>query len=124
PDDGIDLGTWSALLPSSDLTVPLDTHWARMGPRLGFTRRRVPGRRMAEDITDSLRSIDPSDPLRFDFPICHLGIRGHCPEDLSVSHCLTCPLAPVCVTGTRRIARREARAGLGKGTASARRARG
>jgi uncharacterized protein (TIGR02757 family) len=109
PDDGIDLGTWSGLLSSSELTIPLDTHWARMGPRLGFTSRRIPDRAMAREITASLRAIDPVDPLRFDFPICHLGIRGHCPADLTVRHCLACPLAPVCATGTRRIARRQAR---------------
>jgi uncharacterized protein (TIGR02757 family) len=107
-DDGIDLGTWSELLSASMLTVPLDTHWARMGPRLGFTTRRVPGRAMAGEITASLRAIDPADPLRFDFPICHLGIRGHCPATLRVTHCLACPLAPVCATGTRRIRRARA----------------
>ena len=102
-DDGIDLGTWSELLSASVLTVPLDTHWVRMGPRLGFTTRRAPGRVMAGEITAALRAIDPVDPLRFDFPICHLGIRGHCPATLKVTHCLACPLTPVCATGTRRI---------------------
>lgn len=110
PDDGIDLGAWSGLLPSSALIVPLDTHWTRMGPRLGFTRRTIADRKMAIEITASLRAIDPVDPLRFDFPICHVGIRGHCPAALSVTHCLACPLTPVCATGTRRIARRSARA--------------
>jgi uncharacterized protein (TIGR02757 family) len=111
PDDGVDLGTWSALFSPSVLTVPLDTHWARMGPRLGFTGRRVAGRLMAREITEALRALDPADPLRFDFPICHLGIRGCCPAALHVRHCQACPLAPVCVTGTRRIAR--SRAGVG-----------
>jgi uncharacterized protein (TIGR02757 family) len=111
PDDGIDLGTWNGLVPSSELILPLDTHWTRMGPRLGFTRRTVADRKMALEITESLRAIDPLDPLRFDFPICHVGIRGYCPASLTVRHCLACPLAPVCATGARRINRRARRRG-------------
>ena len=115
PDDGIDLGTWSGMLSSSALIVPLDTHWTRMGPRLGFTRRAIADRKMAAEITASLRAIDPIDPLRFDFPICHVGIRGHCPAALSVTHCMACPLAPVCATGSRRIAKRLARTRFASG---------
>jgi hypothetical protein len=40
-DDGTDLGAWSAFLPASELRVPLDTHWVRIGPRLGMTSRRT-----------------------------------------------------------------------------------
>ena len=33
---------------------------------------------MAADITASLRAIDPVDPVRFDFSICHVGMMGSC----------------------------------------------
>lgn len=104
PDDGLDLGLWSDRLDPAELTVPLDAHWARIGPRLGWTRRRTPGRAMAIELTDALRRADPADPLRFDFAVCHLGISGGCPPRVTRAHCEACPLAGVCASGRRRLA--------------------
>jgi hypothetical protein len=104
PEDGIDLGVWSGQLAPSELIVPLDVHWARIGPRLGLCRRRIPDARMAREITESLRRIRPEDPLVYDFPVCHLGIAGGCPAALTVTHCRRCPLQASCPTGRRRIA--------------------
>jgi uncharacterized protein (TIGR02757 family) len=75
--DEIDLGVWSAV-PASRLVVPLDTHVIRLGRCLGLTRYTSPGWRMAADITASLRRLDPEDPVRFDFSLCHLGMRNAC----------------------------------------------
>jgi hypothetical protein len=33
---------------------------------------------MAGDITRALREIDPADPVRFDFALCHVGMMGAC----------------------------------------------
>ena len=33
---------------------------------------------MAADITASLRQLDAEDPVRFDFSLCHLGMRNAC----------------------------------------------
>ncbi len=101
PDDGTDLGSWSALVPASDLVLPLDTHWIRMAPRLGLTARRTPDGKMAREITAALRRIGPEDPLRYDYPVCHLGIEGRCPPKLTAAHCRACPLRGVCPTGAR-----------------------
>jgi uncharacterized protein (TIGR02757 family) len=75
--DAIDLGVWTRVAPSR-LVVPLDTHVIRLGQCLGLTRYRSAGWRMAADITASLRVIDPLDPVRFDFSICHVGMMGSC----------------------------------------------
>ena len=75
--DAIDLGVWSAV-PASKLVVPLDTHVIRLGRCLRLTRYTSPGWRMAADITASLRRLDPHDPVRFDFSLCHLGMRNAC----------------------------------------------
>lgn len=99
PADEIDLGTWRGLLDPSELVVPLDAHWIRMGPRLGLTGRRAPGGAMAREITAGLRRLSPEDPLRYDYPVCHLGIRGGCPIRLTAAHCAACPLLPACPTG-------------------------
>jgi uncharacterized protein (TIGR02757 family) len=75
--DEIDLGVWSRV-PAARLVVPLDTHVIRLGRCLGLTRYTSPGWRMAADITASLRRLDPDDPVRFDFSLCHLGMRNAC----------------------------------------------
>lgn len=98
-DDGVDLGTWGDLLSPAHLVVPLDTHWIRMAPRLGLTARRSADGRMAAEITEALRRVDPGDPLRFDFAICHLGISGHCPRTLTPADCRRCPLRRICHMG-------------------------
>lgn len=75
--DEVDLGVWSAVAPAR-LVVPLDTHVVRVGRCLGLTTRRTPGWPMAAEITASLRRIDPEDPVRYDFSLCHLGMMGAC----------------------------------------------
>ena len=75
--DAIDLGAWSTQSPAR-LIVPLDTHVIRLGRCLGLTGRVSPGWRMADDITRALREIDPADPVRFDFALCHVGMMGAC----------------------------------------------
>ena len=75
--DAVDLGVWTRVSPAR-LVVPLDTHIIRLGQCLRLTRYSSPGWRMAQEITTSLRALDPIDPVRFDFAICHLGMMGSC----------------------------------------------
>lgn len=75
--DRVDLGVWSRVRPAQ-LIVPLDTHVIRVGRCLRLTRYRTTGWRMAADITQSLRAMDPEDPVRFDFSLCHVGMMGAC----------------------------------------------
>jgi uncharacterized protein (TIGR02757 family) len=75
--DAIDLGAWSGVSPSQ-LIVPLDVHVVRLGQCLGLTGYRSPGWKMASDITASLRRLDPADPVRYDFALCHVGMRDQC----------------------------------------------
>lgn len=108
--DGIDPGGWSTVRPSQ-LIIPLDTHVIRVGRCLRLTRYASPGWRMAADITASLRMIDPDDPVKYDFALCHVGMSGACrfnqPRQAS-----TCPLDGVCRPVPRR--RRASRAPSGR----------
>jgi uncharacterized protein (TIGR02757 family) len=92
--DRVDLGVWSRVNPSQ-LIVPLDTHIIRIGRCLGLTRYTSPGWRMAVDITASLRALDPSDPARFDFSMCHLGMMNGCGFDKDFADA-RCPLKGAC----------------------------
>lgn len=104
PDDGVDLGLWS-FVPASKLVVPLDTHVLRISRYLGLTRRKSGGWAAALQVTRRLAEADPEDPLRYDFPLCHLGISGRCPSSRQVSRCRACPLLGECAKG-RALARR------------------
>jgi uncharacterized protein (TIGR02757 family) len=75
--DRVDMGVWKKVRPGQ-LIVPLDTHIIRVGKCLRLTTKKSPGWRMAADITASLRAIDPADPIKFDFSICHLGMMNAC----------------------------------------------
>jgi uncharacterized protein (TIGR02757 family) len=93
-NDAVDLGVWTAVRPGQ-LIVPLDTHVIRVGRCLRLTARTSPGWRMAAEITASLRAIDPDDPIRFDFAICHLGMMNAC--GFRAKHGDSrCPLKGVC----------------------------
>jgi uncharacterized protein (TIGR02757 family) len=74
--DGIDLGIWKNVPPGA-LVMPVDTHIAAAAGRLGLTRRKTVDWTMAEEITDSLRMLDPDDPVRFDFSLCRAGMVGY-----------------------------------------------
>jgi uncharacterized protein (TIGR02757 family) len=92
--DALDLGVWSRV-PASALIVPLDTHVIRVGRCLRLTRYTSPGWRMASDITAALRSIDPRDPVKYDFSLCHLGMMNACGFNRAQADS-QCPLRGVC----------------------------
>lgn len=76
-DKDIDLGIWKGI-PKNKLVIPLDTHIARISKCLGFTKRKSVDWRAAIEITESLKSLDQDDPLKYDFVLCHLGITKVC----------------------------------------------
>jgi uncharacterized protein (TIGR02757 family) len=92
--DAVDPGGWTCVSPSQ-LVVPLDTHIIRLGRCLGLTRQSTPGWKMAADITAALRRLDPADPIRYDFALCHLGMMKACRYGLARTH-PGCPLAGFC----------------------------
>ena len=94
-DDGVDCGVWDQISPDR-LVIPLDTHISRISRYIGLTDLRSPNWRMALDITESLRRLDPSDPVRYDFALCHLGIAGDCPKKRDAVKCRKCPIQAVC----------------------------
>lgn len=95
-DDGVDFGLWTFVSPDK-LIIPLDTHIARISRHLGLTRRRTTDIKTAIDITNNLRYLDPQDPVKYDFALCHLGISGKCPVKKSSVACVHCSLKDVCI---------------------------
>lgn len=107
--DRVDLGAWTRV-NAAQLIVPLDTHVIRVGRCLRLTKYKSPGWRMAADITKSLRALDPQDPVRFDFSLCHVGMMNACGFGKQAGDA-NCPLRGACrpqATQPRRLARKGA----------------
>ena len=60
---------------TSKLVIPVDTHIARICKSLKLTKRKNVSWQMAEEITQNLKKFDQLDPVKYDFAICHIGIR-------------------------------------------------
>ena len=73
--DAVDPGGWAGV-PRAKLVAPLDTHMARIGRALGFTKRKAANLGMALDITRAFRRFSPGDPVKYDFALTRFGIRG------------------------------------------------
>jgi uncharacterized protein (TIGR02757 family) len=95
--DAVDFGVWTRVTPAR-LVIPLDTHVIRVGRCLGLTRYASPGWRMAADITRTLRGIEPLDPVKFDFSLCHVGMMGACGFGTSRRD-TQCPFRGICRPG-------------------------
>ncbi len=86
PEDGLDLGLWleksplrttfppGRALSSAQLVMPLDTHTGRISQALGLTRRKSLNWKAALEVTRALGECDPTDPTRYDFALCRLGM--------------------------------------------------
>lgn len=72
--DQLDFGIWNEI-PTNKLIIPVDTHIARICKSLKLTKRKNVSWQMAEEITQNLKRHDANDPVKYDFAICHIGIR-------------------------------------------------
>jgi uncharacterized protein (TIGR02757 family) len=72
--DDLDFGLWNEI-PTSKLVIPVDTHVARICRQLKLTKRKNVSWQMAEEITNNLKKFDSEDPVKYDFAICHIGMR-------------------------------------------------
>jgi uncharacterized protein (TIGR02757 family) len=95
PADGVDLGLWS--VDPAVLLIPIDVHLHRLARNLGLTRRRNPSWRTTEEVTVALSRLDPADPAKYDFSLCHLGMAQRCPSRRDEVRCEGCGVKTVCI---------------------------
>jgi len=72
---GVDFGLWKSIPPAA-LYLPLDVHTGHMGRALGLLARKQNDWKAVEEITASLRTLDASDPVKYDFALFGAGIDG------------------------------------------------
>jgi uncharacterized protein (TIGR02757 family) len=104
--DQVDLGLWrkeSGLLAQnsievreSELFMPLDTHTGRISQYLGITTKKSLNWRTTLEVTEFFRSVDPDDPVKYDFALSRLGILDLCQKRFKTEICGECKLLSVC----------------------------
>jgi len=75
--DDVDPGLWKSV-DKSKLIVPVDVHMGRLCKLLGLYRRKTISIAAAVEITENFRSIEPSDPVKYDFALSRVGILENC----------------------------------------------
>jgi len=72
-NNGVDFGIWQKIKPSQ-LICPVDIHVARVAKRLNLLLRKQTDWTAALELTSYLRTLDPSDPVKYDFALFGLGV--------------------------------------------------
>ena len=75
-DDGIvDLGVWKSI-SKKKLFIPLDIHVGNVSRQLGLLSRKANDKKSVVELTEILRSLNPEDPVLYDFALFGIGIEG------------------------------------------------
>lgn len=72
-DKGVDFGIWETIKPAQ-LVCPLDLHVSRVAKKLGILQRKQADWQAATELTDYLRTLDNTDPVKYDFALFSMGI--------------------------------------------------
>ncbi len=70
---GVDFGIWKTIKPSQ-LYCPLDIHSGRVARELNLLHRNQNDWKAVEELTVSLRELDSSDPVKYDFALFGMGV--------------------------------------------------
>jgi uncharacterized protein (TIGR02757 family) len=73
--DALDLGLWKGVDPK-DLLIPLDTHTQKVALALGLLKRKTYDFKAVIELTDTLKTFDSKDPVKYDFALFRLGQEG------------------------------------------------
>jgi len=71
-DHEVDFGLWKKI-PASALMLPLDVHSGNVARELGLLERKQNDWKAVEEITSLLRTLDPIDPVKYDFALFGIG---------------------------------------------------
>ena len=72
-EQAVDFGIWKAI-KASELIIPIDVHVARVSRALGILKRPKTDWTAALELTDYCRTLDPKDPVKYDFALFSLGV--------------------------------------------------
>jgi uncharacterized protein (TIGR02757 family) len=70
---GVDFGIWNNI-SAAQLICPIDLHVARVAKRFNLLPRKQIDWQAALELTTHLRTLDPADPVKYDFALFGLGV--------------------------------------------------
>ncbi|WMI67231.1 TIGR02757 family protein [Mangrovimonas sp. YM274] len=70
---GVDFGIWKSLSPAQ-LSCPLDVHSGNVARKLGLLKRKQNDAKALTELDNALRSMDPTDPVKYDYALFGLGV--------------------------------------------------
>lgn len=74
-DAKVDFGIWEKFY-AKDLFIPLDVHVGKVSRSLGLLQRPSNDWKAVLELTDNLRKMDRSDPVKYDYALFSLGVDG------------------------------------------------
>jgi len=72
-NNGVDFGLWTDI-PTSKLSCPLDVHTGNIARKLGLIKRKQNDQKTLRELDQQLRTLDPNDPVKYDFALFGLGV--------------------------------------------------
>ncbi|MGV1019741.1 TIGR02757 family protein [Empedobacter falsenii] len=72
-NQGVDFGIWKNISPSK-LSCPLDVHSGNVARKLGLLTRKQNDAKALKELDIVLRSMDQTDPVKYDFALFGLGV--------------------------------------------------
>jgi len=69
----VDFGIWDKISPA-DLLIPLDVHVGNVARKLGMIDRKQNDKKSVIELTNFLKTLSPTDPVKYDFALFGLGI--------------------------------------------------
>ena len=73
-DKGVDFGIWNSI-NQKNLSCPLDVHSGNIARKLGILKRKQNDHKAVLELDNSLRKYDESDPVKYDFALCGIGVN-------------------------------------------------
>lgn len=71
---GVDFGIWDSL-QSQQLSCPLDVHSGNVARKLKLLKRKANDAKALMELDNSLRKMDPVDPVKYDFALFGIGVN-------------------------------------------------
>ena len=68
-------GAWSRFISKETLIVPLDTHVLSQAKKLGLVKSKVASMSAALKLTEKMKMVFPTDPLKADFALFGNGVN-------------------------------------------------
>lgn len=72
-DKAVDFGIWKTISPAQ-LVCPIDVHVARVARQLNLMQRKPIDWQAALELTACLRTLDKTDPVKYDFALFGTGV--------------------------------------------------